>query len=98
MEMLSGLTRSDILTLMKSRATLKLFVWGKVSTGTTFTGMKGSPLNEKNNLYKTGNDRYSGERYSGNDGYSGPKTPDDAILFTISGITVIADKKLPFFM
>ena len=43
MEMLSGLTRSDILTLMKSRATLKLLVWGKVSTGTTLTGMKGSP-------------------------------------------------------
>ena len=52
----------------------------------------------------TGNDRYSGDRYSGNDGYSGLKTPDVAILFTFSGITVIADKKvgnfntkMPFF-
>ena len=46
-----------------------------------------------NNLHNTGNDRYSGDLYSGNDGYSGPKPPDDAILFTVSGITVIADEK-----
>ena len=42
----------------------------------------------------TGNDVYSGDRYSGNDRYSGLKPPDDAILFTVSGITAIADKKL----
>ena len=42
----------------------------------------------------TGNDRYSGDRYSGNDGYSGLKPPDGAILFTVCGITAIADKKL----
>ena len=29
--------------------------------------------------------------YSGNDGYSGLNPPDDAILFTVSGITAIAD-------
>ena len=40
----------------------------------------------------TGNDRYSGHSYSGIDRYSGTKNPDDAILFTVSGITVIADK------
>ena len=37
--------------------------------------------------FGTVNDRFSGERFSG------PKTPDDAILFTVSGKTVIADKK-----
>ena len=42
----------------------------------------------------TDNDGYSGDRYSGNDGYSGLNPPDDAILFTVSGITAIADKKL----
>ena len=42
----------------------------------------------------TGNDGYSGDHYSGNDGYSGLNPPDDAILFTVSGITAIADKKL----
>ena len=40
----------------------------------------------------TGNNGYSGDRYSGNDGYSGLNPPDDAILFTVSGITAIADK------
>ena len=39
----------------------------------------------------TGNDRYSGDRFSGNDRFSGTKTPDDAILFTVSGITVIVE-------
>ena len=42
----------------------------------------------------TGNNGYSGDRYSGNDGYSGLNPPDDAILFTVSGITAIADKIL----
>ena len=42
----------------------------------------------------TENDVYSGDLYSGNDGYSGLNPPDDAILFTVSGITAIADKKL----
>ena len=32
----------------------------------------------------TVNDRYSGDRFSGNDGFSGTKTPDDANLFTVS--------------
>ena len=41
----------------------------------------------------TGNDVYSGDRYSGNDRYTGLTPPDDAILFTVSGITAIADKK-----
>ena len=40
----------------------------------------------------TVNDGYSGDRYSGNDGYSGLNPPHDAILFTVSGITAIADK------
>ena len=31
-------------------------------------------------LNNTGNDRYSGHRYSGIDRYSGTKNPDDAIL------------------
>ena len=41
----------------------------------------------------TGNDRYSGHGYSGIDRYSGTKTPDDAILFTVSGITAIVEQK-----
>ena len=45
-------------------------------------------------IRNTGNDGYNGDRYSGNDGYSGLNPPDDAILFTVSGITAIADKKL----
>ena len=45
-------------------------------------------------LSYTGNDVYSGDRYSGNDAYSGLNPPDDAILFTVSGITAIADKIL----
>ena len=39
----------------------------------------------------TDNDRYSGHGYSGIDRYSGTKTPDDAILFTVSGITAIVE-------
>ena len=39
----------------------------------------------------TGNDCYSGHGYSGIDRYSGTKTPDDAILFTVSGITVLVE-------
>ena len=31
------------------------------------------------------------DRFSGNDGFSGTKTPDDAILFTVSGITVLVE-------
>ena len=45
----------------------------------------------------TGNDRYSGHGYSGIDRYSGTKTPDDAILFTVSGITTIVEQKFRFF-
>ena len=37
----------------------------------------------------TGNDRYSGHGYSGIERLSGTKTPDEAILFTVSGITAI---------
>ena len=36
-------------------------------------------------------DCYSEDRFSGNDGFSGTKTPDDAILFTVSGITVLVE-------
>ena len=39
----------------------------------------------------TVNDLYSGDRFSGNDGFSGTKTPDNAILFTVSGITVLVE-------
>ena len=45
-------------------------------------------------LYMYTNDVYSGDRYCGNDGFSGPNPPDHAILFTVSGITAIADKKI----
>ena len=48
---------------------------------------------DDNGHVSTGNNGYSGDRYSGNDGYSGLNPPDDAILFTVSGITAIADKK-----
>ena len=41
----------------------------------------------------TDNDRYSGHGYSGIHRYSGTKTPDDAILFTVSGITAIVEQK-----
>ena len=37
------------------------------------------------------NDRYSGDRFSGNDGFSGTNTPDNAILFTVSGITILVE-------
>ena len=40
----------------------------------------------------TVNDRYSGYRFSGNDCFSGTKNPDDAILFTVSEITVIVEQ------
>ena len=46
----------------------------------------------KRELLSTGNDRYSGHGYSGIDRYSG-KNPDDAILFTVSGITAIVEQK-----
>ena len=49
---------------------------------------------DDNGHVSTGNNGYSGDRYSGNDGYSGLNPPDDAILFTVSGITAIADKIL----
>ena len=39
----------------------------------------------------TGNNRYSGNGYSGIDRYSGTKNPDDAILFTVSGITILVE-------
>ena len=55
---------------------------------------RASPLASLNN---TGNDRYSGHGYSGIDRYSGTKTPDDAILFTDSGITAIVEQKFRFF-
>ena len=45
----------------------------------------------------TGNDRYSGHGYSGIDRYSGTKNPDDAILFTVSGITAIVEQKFQKF-
>ena len=48
-------------------------------------------------LANTGNDRYSGHGYSGIHRYSGTKTPDDAILFTVSGITAIVEQKFRFF-
>ena len=40
---------------------------------------------------RTASDPFSGHGYSGNDGFSGTKTPDDAILFTVSGITVLVE-------
>ena len=40
-------------------------------------------------MFCTVNDRYSGDRFSGNDGFSGIKNPGDAILFIVSGITVL---------
>ena len=45
----------------------------------------------------TGNDRYSGDGYSGIDRFSGTKNPDDAILFTVSGITAIVERKFRVF-
>ena len=54
-------------------------------------------INGVNGQASTGNDRYSGDRYSGidrfsgNDGFSVTKNPDDAILFTVSGITAIVE-------
>ena len=60
-----------------------------------FKGNNGKKINNKKDLNSrnTGNDVYSGDRYSGNDGYSGLNLPDDELLFTVSGITAIADKK-----
>ena len=45
----------------------------------------------------TGNDRYSGHGYSGIDRYSGTNPSDDAILFTVSGITAIVEQKFEIF-
>ena len=50
-------------------------------------------LNLLYRLFNTDNDRYSGHGYSGIHRYSGTKTPDDAILFTVSGITAIVEQK-----
>ena len=43
-------------------------------------------------LHSTGNDRYSGDGYSGIDRFCG-MPPDDAILFTVSGITAKVEQK-----
>ena len=48
-------------------------------------------MNGHLNGQSTGNDRYSGHGYSGIDRFSGTKNPDDAILFTVSGITAIVE-------
>ena len=48
-------------------------------------------------VINTGNDRYSRHGYSGIDRYSGTKNPDDAILFTVSGITAIVEQKFQKF-
>ena len=47
----------------------------------------------RNATLSTGNDRYSGHGYSGIHRYSGTKPPDDAILFTVSGITALVEQK-----
>ena len=39
----------------------------------------------------TASDPFSGHGYSGNDGFSGTKPLDDAILFTNSGITALVE-------
>ena len=50
------------------------------------------PVKSKiNPVYCTASDLFSGHGYSGNDGFSGTKNPDDAILFTVSGITVLVE-------
>ena len=54
----------------------------------------GTGTNSQNQHLSTGYDVCSGDRYFGNDRYSGLKNPDDAILFTVSGITAVAGKKL----
>ena len=43
------------------------------------------------NKLRTASDLFSGHGCSGNDGFSGTKTPDDAILCTVSGITVLVE-------
>ena len=59
--------------------------------------MLGGQINDPFGERSTGNDRFSGDRFSGNDRFSGTKTPDDAILFTVSGITVIVEQKFQKF-
>ena len=49
-----------------------------------------SKLNLLSRRY-TVNDRYSGDRFSGNDSFSGTKPPDNAIIFTVGGITVLVE-------
>ena len=63
----------------------------------TLNLMSGMFLDNMNIKVNTGNDRYSGHGYSGIDRYSGTKPPDDAILFTVSGITTIVEQKFRFF-
>ena len=48
-------------------------------------------------LHITVNDVFSGDLYSGNDRFCAQKPPDDAILFTVSGITAIVEQKSPKF-
>ena len=45
----------------------------------------------KMKLMNTASDLFSGHGYSGNDGFSGTKPLDDAILFTNSGITALVE-------
>ena len=61
------------------------------------TGINSACTNPELSIFITGNDRYSGHGYSGIDRYSGTKTPDDAILFTVSGITAIVEQKFQKF-
>ena len=49
-------------------------------------------LDAESMVVNTDNDVYSGDLYSGNDGNSDLNPPDEAILFTVIGITAIADK------
>ena len=48
-------------------------------------------ITTKNCKSITASDLFSGHGYSGNDGFSGTKPLDDAILFTNSGITALVE-------
>ena len=63
-----------------------------------FTWMLHTTVEWEGTKLYTASDLFSGHGYSGNDGFSGTKPLDDAILFTNSGITALVELFLEILM